>query len=113
MRIRCLLVLCGAVACSADELTMPRVTPTPQPLTRVCIDNCSDHHPVREPYLMVIDGIHYHVPEDSLRVRISLEHLQPDDIEMIEIFEGASAAQLYGTLGPAIAVTTKRTGKHH
>src|SRR5689334_16179197 len=80
----------------------------PAPSTSFCVD--CHHWQVIGPYVMIIDGAVYRMPEDSARAN---KRLRPIDIEDIRVIAGVAAAQRYHTDGrPAILIKTKRSKKH-
>jgi hypothetical protein len=114
MRIASAVVLCLVAACYTERLTMPhgaepvRAASTPSSREHICIDQCAGSPWVREPYLLIIDGVVNGVPGDSVRARLAMQTLDPNDVESVEILSAPRASQLYGT-NPcsAIVVTTK------
>jgi hypothetical protein len=58
---------------------------------------------------MIIDGIAYRFPEDSVRMLRAGKRLRPSEIENVEVIPGIAAAQRYHTDGrPVIRITTRR-----
>ena len=78
--------------------------------SRACLD-CHNGQ-ISGPYVMIIDGTTYRVPEDSVRI---LKRLRPSDIENVELIHAIAAMQRYHTDGrPVVRITTKRAhqGRH-
>jgi len=78
--------------------------------SRACLD--CHHGQISGPYVMIIDGTAYRLPEDSVRMLRAQKRLRPSEIENIEIIPGIVAAQRYHTDGrPIVRITTRRAHK--
>ena len=104
MRIACIATLCLLAGCFADRLAAPA-----EPLTLVTPAHVhvDEVRPIRSPYVLVLDGVIYRVPQDSSR----FEELNPADIQYVEIIKGPATSALYHTTGCSAVLIV--TTKHH
>jgi len=83
---------------------------TSRALPRACLD--CHHGQISGPYVMIIDGTAYRLPEDSVRMLRAQKWLKPSEIENVEIIPGIAAARRYHTDGrPVVRITTRRAHK--
>jgi hypothetical protein len=67
---------------------------------------------VSAPYLMIIDGTSYRIPQDSARMLRVGKQLQPSDIESVYVVRGLVAWERYHSGGrPVVLIKTKRAAK--